>query len=195
MESTGLWLHGTETEKEKNNERRRKWALAEISIGLLIDWYTKKNFYRYVTLNGGTVFSPLMKLKPGDVIFGNMTQVSKDTWCKGDYCLARTFYAYFIFIFLVIASVADGYNTNVTVTHPRLASQPWAYNTLELYNIDSCTWMPPSGSACKFTNLLVSLTNVGLSNVSITVISSTSIFRQLVDTVCWNILILTITCS
>ncbi len=37
---------------------------------------------RYVTLNGGTVYSPLTKLNSGDVIFGNMTQTASDTWCK-----------------------------------------------------------------------------------------------------------------
>jgi len=87
----------------------------------------------YVTLNNGALFSKLMKIPAGASVFGNMTMTSSDTW--------------------FIGGVVNGASTNLTVTRPRLESQPWAYTTLETYNIPDCSWFPPSGSTSKFTGM------------------------------------------
>jgi len=89
----------------------------------------------YVTLNNGAVFSKLMKIAAGATVFGNMTMTGSDSW--------------------FIAGVVDGVSTNLTVTRPRLEAQPWAYTTLETYNIPACSWFPPSGSSSQFTEMIL----------------------------------------
>jgi len=89
----------------------------------------------YVTIDDSFLLSPLKKVKPGDNIFGNMTQIGNTTW----------------FIGAEIASASI--TTNLIVTRDRLITQPWAYCTLEVYNIASCSWFPPASSTLNFTKL------------------------------------------
>lgn len=78
----------------------------------------------YLTLSGDTFWSPLIIVNPGDIIYGNMTRyvfiqniirfrIKGETWYIGT-VLERNMNT-----------------TALTVTNPRLASQPWAYVTLE----------------------------------------------------------------
>jgi len=90
----------------------------------------------YVTLNDGALWSTELKVNPGAVILGSMIMTGPTTW--------------------FISGAVNGQNTSITVNKPRLAEQPWAYNTLEVYNIGSCSYFPPSGSASSFTNLQLS---------------------------------------
>lgn len=64
-----------------------------------------------------------------------MTQTGATTWFIGS------------------TSVASGQSTTITVDKPRLALQPWAYNTLECYGCVDCTTYPTLPS--KFTNLVL----------------------------------------
>jgi len=79
-------------------------------------------------------FSDVLQLSDGDVIFGNMTQVGPTTWWISGY------------------SENLQTNTSVTVNDPRLNSQPWAYTTLEVYEIGDCSDDFPSGPM-QFTKL------------------------------------------
>jgi hypothetical protein len=75
-------------------------------------------------------------LLAGDIIFGGMKMTGTNTW--------------------VINSTDITTNTEPTVqtvTRPRLSSQPWAYLTLETYNIADCTWFPPTGASIEFSQL------------------------------------------
>jgi hypothetical protein len=90
----------------------------------------------YVTLNNGALYSDLVTVQPGDTIFGGMKMTGANTW--------------------VINSTDITTNTEPTVqtvTRPRLSSQPWAYLTLETYNIADCTWFPPTGASIEFSQL------------------------------------------
>jgi len=87
----------------------------------------------YVTLNAGAAHSDLIKINPGDIVVGNMTMTGATEW--------------------FISGVVNGKASSISATHPRLASQPWAYTTLELYQISSCSFMPPSGSSIKFSGM------------------------------------------
>jgi len=93
----------------------------------------------YVTLDDSFVLSSLKKVETGDSIFGNMTQTAKDTW----------------FIGSKVAS--SGVTTNLVVTKPRLVTQPWAYCTLEVYDVSSCEWFP-TNSPLKFTDMALAST-------------------------------------
>lgn len=71
---------------------------------------------RYVTVDIGTVASEEAQVKsPGkSVVFGNMTRTGPSQWFVGSTILPQ------------------GDTVQVTVDHPRLTNQPWAYNTLEV---------------------------------------------------------------
>jgi hypothetical protein len=72
-----------------------------------------------------------------------------------DVQMSIQYYAFLLFSYLAVGGTVNGQTTDITVTRPRLASQPWAYCTLEMYEIATCDWMPPSGSSCAFTELQV----------------------------------------
>jgi len=86
----------------------------------------------YVTLNDGAVWSKLLDLNAGDVIIGNMTQTAPTSWFIGGLLQGTT------------------KTSNLNVKRARLITQPWAYCTLEVYNIATCSWFPPPGSAIDF---------------------------------------------
>lgn len=87
----------------------------------------------YVTLNSGAVYSNEMNVSPGDAIFGNMTRTGAEKWFIGS------------------TSVKHGTSTTISADHPRLKTQPWAYNTLECYGCQGCSTYPQQ--PCKFTKL------------------------------------------
>jgi len=91
----------------------------------------------YVTSGGVAVFSPVINAAVGDTIFGNMSKVGQTSW-------------------FINGVVDDGPGTNITVNKPgTLKSIPNAYCTLEAYGIQQCSWFPPSGSSCAFSNMLI----------------------------------------
>lgn len=87
----------------------------------------------YVTLKAGALFSREIPLETGDVVFGNMTRTGADSWS--------------------IASTvqSSGKTTTQTVSNPRLASQPFAYTTLECYGCSGCDTYPKQ--AVNFTGM------------------------------------------
>jgi len=86
----------------------------------------------YVTLNDGAVWSTLLELHTGDVIIGNMTQTASTSWFIGGQLQGTS------------------KTSNLNIKRARLITQPWAYCTLEVYNIATCNWFPPAGSAINF---------------------------------------------
>mmetsp|Transcript_2356 Transcript_2356/g.4864 ORF Transcript_2356/g.4864 Transcript_2356/m.4864 type:complete len:309 (-) Transcript_2356:35-961(-) len=82
----------------------------------------------YVTVDSGASYSTAKKVNPGDAIFGNMTRVGPTSW----------------FISSVINSTGEA--TSITADHPRLKTQPWAYNTLECYGCSGCNTYPTQPS-------------------------------------------------
>jgi len=46
-------------------------------------------------------------------------------------------------------------NSSLTITRQRLINNPWAYCTLEVYNIKDCSWLPPSNSTSHFTQMIL----------------------------------------
>jgi len=97
------------------------------------DWWGLASWY--VTLDDGALWTDLLQMNAGDVIFGNMTKVNPTTWFIGG------------------TNTRTSESTSFSVTKPRLSTQPWAYCTLELYNIPDCSTLPPSDSPLKFTQL------------------------------------------
>jgi len=90
----------------------------------------------YVTLNSGYLVSDEVQVNVGDNIYGNMTQTGAQTWYIGG------------------TSTQNGQTTSITVTHPRLAVQPWAYNTLECYGCSGgCSYEPTV--PVQFTKLII----------------------------------------
>lgn len=87
------------------------------------DYWSVKSWY--VTTDIGTVSSQEIKLDLGENIFGNMTRLAGNQW-------------------LVDSVNSKGQHTSVIVDHPRLQSQPWAYNTIECYGCKSCATYPTS---------------------------------------------------
>lgn len=72
---------------------------------------------RYVSLDYGTVASSEVRVPASaaqQLIFGNMSRVEGQTWYIGS------------------TVVSTGQTTKITVSHPRLQTQPWAYNTVEV---------------------------------------------------------------
>lgn len=89
----------------------------------------------YVTVDSGAVWSTPEIVNPGDVIFGNMTKTGPSTWFIGG------------------TVHSTGVSSTFSVTYPRLSSQPWAYCTLEVYDIDDCAGdFFSSSSPLKFTD-------------------------------------------
>jgi len=78
----------------------------------------------YVTLDAGAIASSELELNVGDSIFGNMTRIAAQSWFVGS------------------TSVASGKTTQISVTYPRLAVQPWAYCTVECYGCSGCSTYP-----------------------------------------------------
>lgn len=99
----------------------------------------------YVTTDDGAIFSQPKRLEAGDVIFGNMTQTGTNTWFIGSEVTAKQIVS------------------NIHVTKPRLASQAWAFVTLEVYGLHDCEEFPPSSSPCVFDKM--SLTTKGMPTV------------------------------
>jgi len=78
----------------------------------------------YVTIEKGVQVTKELPLNVGDVVFGNMSLVGPETW--------------------LIDSVqsSTGKSVSITVTHSVLASQPWAYTTVECYGCQGCETEP-----------------------------------------------------
>jgi len=78
----------------------------------------------YVPLNGDSaVWSDLITVNVGDTIFGNMTKLSSTGW-------------------YINGVQVGGQNTDLSISRPRLISQPWAYVTLEVYDLYQCSDYP-----------------------------------------------------
>lgn len=86
----------------------------------------------YVTVDEGAIYSSELLVASGESVFGNMTRAGATSWYIG-------------------TTVPSGKTTAVTVNRPRLALQPWAYNTLETYGVDSCSQLPTDSS--RFVDL------------------------------------------
>merc|ERR1712167_187457 len=95
----------------------------------------------YVTVNNGAYYSPDMKVSVGDNIFGNMTRLGAEQWLVDS------------------VSHLTGKHTTIRPSNPRLASQPWAYNTVECYGCDGCSTYPKYPSL--FTQLALKCTGQG----------------------------------
>lgn len=86
-----------------------------------------------MTVNSGAYFSTEIKVQPGDNIFGNMTRLGPEQWLVNS------------------VSSKTGQQTLIKPSHPRLAKQPWAYNTLECYGCQDCSTYPSNPT--YFTHL------------------------------------------
>jgi hypothetical protein len=90
----------------------------------------------YVTVDENVLYSTLEQVNAGDIIYGNMTKIGPTEWYIGG----------------IVQSA--GINTYITYDDPRLDTQPWAYCTLEVYDIDDCDAdFPPKDSPMKFTGM------------------------------------------
>jgi len=76
----------------------------------------------YVTLSHGVQVSDEIQVATGDNVFGNMTSLGGNSW--------------------YIAGTVGSKTTDITVTHSVLASQPWAYTTIECYGCSGCGTEP-----------------------------------------------------
>jgi len=123
----------------------------------------------YVTASGDAIQSPLVRVDPGDLIYGAMQKVGVDSW------------------FINSVDTENGRNTSITVRRSNLAEQPYAFVVLEVYNVQNCDEYPPSGSI-PYTNLAVEVNRVNSSigwrsggqnypicNASISVISDSNV--------------------
>eukprot|EP01098_Paradermamoeba_levis_P007374 TRINITY_DN3041_c0_g1_i1.p1 TRINITY_DN3041_c0_g1~~TRINITY_DN3041_c0_g1_i1.p1 ORF type:complete len:315 (-),score=75.59 TRINITY_DN3041_c0_g1_i1:57-1001(-) len=78
----------------------------------------------YVTLTDDVVYSELVQVNNQDLIFGNMTKTGSNSW--------------------YINTATKQQKTDMTISRPILATQPWAYVTLEAYGIYNCDLYPTS---------------------------------------------------
>lgn len=90
----------------------------------------------YVTVDAGAFYSDEVVVNPGDSIYGVMESEGPLTW-------------------RIDSITPSGQNSSLTVTRPRLKNNPWAYCTLEVYNVQQCSWLPPSNSVSHFTNMIL----------------------------------------
>jgi len=97
------------------------------------DYWTVASWY--VTLGTDVVYSDLVQVSPGDVIFGNMTLLSTGTW------------------YINGVDLQSGVQSPLTISRSLLDSQPWTYVTLEVYDVDDCGQYPPSGTPIPFSKL------------------------------------------
>jgi len=88
----------------------------------------------YVTLDQGAIASPEIKVAVGSEIFGNMSRTGPESWFIG-------------------GTNAAGAVAKIEVSRPRLAKQPWAYNTAEGYGVLGCGYEPTN--SCSFTDLVI----------------------------------------
>jgi len=98
----------------------------------------------YVTLDQGAIASPEIVVAVGSEVFGNMTRTGAESWFIG-------------------GTNAAGELTKVDISRPRLAKQPWAYNTAEGYGVLGCTYEPTN--SCSFTQLAITSGGTGLTPV------------------------------
>jgi len=90
----------------------------------------------YVTVDENVLWSTPLTVSSGDSIFGNMTRINDTAWYIGS------------------LDMNGNQMTEIVVDDPRLVSNPWAYCTLEVYEIQDCSNdFPPIGSPMKFTGL------------------------------------------
>lgn len=105
----------------------------------------------YVTLDSNVYASNEIFVNPGDQVKGIMMNVGPQQWFIES--LNPQGNSRKIFHFACSCSF-PGVSTNLTVTDEEgLASQPWAYNTLECYGCNSCD-NEPTG-AVHFTSLVI----------------------------------------
>lgn len=85
----------------------------------------------------------MVQIKAGDNIFGNMTRVGTESW------------------YINSLDVTTGVKSDITVTKSLLKTQPWIYNTLEVYGVTNCDQFPPAGqNVINFTNLSIVIDGV-----------------------------------
>ena len=89
----------------------------------------------YVTLSNDVIQSPLVRVNPGDLVYGSMKKIGNDTW----YINSR--------------DETSKMNTSFSVSRTILSAQPWVYVALEVYNIDDCNQFPSKGTTIPFSNL------------------------------------------
>ena len=85
----------------------------------------------YVVVDGsGTFVSPEVVVDVGSRVFGNMTKTAPQTWLIDS------------------VNTKTDQHTPITVTHPRLKVQDWAFTTVECYGCssffgnDGCDYLP-----------------------------------------------------
>jgi hypothetical protein len=99
--------------------------------GGLGDYWAVRSWY--VSLNAGALASKEVRLEKGDEILGNMTRTGPSSYA------------------VVSTNRRNGEATSVSPDNSRLASQPWAYVTLETYGARTCDFLPKTPS--KFTSM------------------------------------------
>lgn len=90
----------------------------------------------YVTVDAGAFYSTELTVNPGDNIYGVMEEVGPITW-------------------RIDSITPSGQNSSLTISRQRLINNPWAYCTLEVYNIQDCSWLPPANSLSSFTEMIL----------------------------------------
>jgi len=78
----------------------------------------------YVTLDSDVYYSRLTPISSKVTMFGNMTKIGGDSW------------------FIDSVDTSTNTHSSLTVTESILESQPWAYVTLEVYDIFACNEYP-----------------------------------------------------
>jgi len=88
----------------------------------------------YVTVYSNFFYSNPFQVTAGDNIFGNMTALNETTWFIGS------------------IDTTSKQSSSITVTEANLVTNPWAYMTLEVYEIVDCANDFPAGPM-KFSDL------------------------------------------
>jgi len=92
----------------------------------------------FVTLDIGAIASQEIAFNEGDIVFGNMTKTGATSW------------------FINSVNTRTKKQTYITTSHARLASQPWAFTTVECYGCEGgCTYLPTK--PCVFNSMSLTL--------------------------------------
>jgi len=90
----------------------------------------------YVAEDGTALFSTVLKVKVADMIYGIMEMTSPDHW------------------FISGNDTNSGKSTSLSVSKPNTKFEPWAFVTLEVYEVTNCDQYPANGKI-PYTNLAI----------------------------------------
>jgi hypothetical protein len=90
----------------------------------------------YVSQDGAAIFSQVLQVNSGDSLTGIMQESTLGHW------------------FISSNDTTSGGSTYISVSKPNTKFEPWAFVTLEVYQVTDCSQYP-TGATIPYTNLMI----------------------------------------